>query len=685
MADLYVRSYNPIWDFRSLTGLPLDDNSYAYFLTNTIPYIPQAVYHTGSGTEWNDPVQLSAAGTLQNIFFDPALVYRIEIRTNDGIAPPSQADALVWLIENYVPNDGGNTPPVTSGNLASNNQITNPQFSLLNFNSPLTLSGAAGQTIEITPGWDLVLTGNGDVTLTQLDLTSTTSMPTNAPYALRLQLTSWTTAYLRQRFNQNGILWANKNVTASVTARIEGTPQTITATLVDSQSAAIGTVITATLNSNYEEYTGNLAVGESTNTNTPPNAYIELRINLPGSSDISLTSVQVLSTNNAVQLTYEQETIERQVDHTFHVYKDSMLRQQKESILTGWDFPLNPWQFTTTVLTNLAGTDGYTADQTIVVTEETDSVQVGRSANPLGYFQIASRVPVAQGRIAIVQYIDPSQASSVWNSVLSAMVQMKLTTSVASVAKIKMRLIYSSTLPTTVSPISSWGATNPVFTGQWTAVAPLNDPEYTLSSTVTDFNFEQFTLPAMTGTTATLGVVLYTTTDLSSASADSLLIKAVSLVQNDFSLIPNTLTFDETLRRCQFYYEKSYETNVLPAAISALGQYQTVAILSAGGIGMRSYRAPINLVYKTIKRIAPTVSFYSPVTGTVAKVRQEIVETTAAESSDDDITNYTQTAISTSAVYYMSNSAAQTNETGIVEKIQAITLFQYVLDARLGI
>lgn len=692
MSDLYVRSYNPIWDLRSLTGLPLDDNSYAYFLTNTIPYIPQAVYHTSSGTEWDNPVQLSAAGTLQNIFFDPTLVYRIEIRTNDGVLPPSQADALVWLIENYVPESGGSSP-ITTGTITSNNQITNPQFSIINFDSPLTITGGAGQTIELAPGWDLVVTGAGNITVTRLPLTSSTSMPTNAPYALQFNLSGWTTAYLRQRFSTAGNIWASsssseKYLSISLTARIDGSPQTLTGNIVNSNATLNQQIFSSALTSNYEEITNNIQMAEPANTDAPSAAWVDLRINLPVNGITSISSIQLVSTNNAVALSYEQTSIERQQDQTFHVYIDSMLRQQKESILTGWDFPLNPWQFTTTVLTNLAGKFGYTADQTIVITEEADSVQVGRSANPLGYFQVASRVPVAQGKIALIQFIDPSQVASNWNSVLSAMVQMKLSTSVATVSKIKMRLIYSSSLPATLSatdPIASWGATDPVFTAQWTAVTPLNDPEYTLSSTVTDFNFEQFTLPAMTGSTATLGIVLYTTTDLASASADSLLIKAVSLVQNDYAVMPTSLTYDETLRRCQFYYEKSYETNVLPAAVSALGQYQTVAILSAGGIGTRSYRAPINLVYKTIKRVAPAVKFYSPVTGTIDMVRQEIVETTAAESADDAITNYTQTAISTSAAYYMSNSAVHTNETGIVEKIQAITLFQYVLDARLGI
>lgn len=628
-TTLYTRSYNPIWDFRSLTGLPLDDTSWAYFLENEIPYLPQTVYQDPTGTPWSSPVQLSAAGTLQNIFFDPTKVYRIEIRTNlDNLTPPTQNDPLVWLIEDYIPDGGSVNPPITSGNIASSNQITNPQFSLINFVSPLVLTNQSTSVISVAPGWDLVLDGTAaDVTLTRLPLSSTTTPnPTNAPYALELTLSGWTTAYLSQKFEQNGVLWSGKNVTASITARMNLTPQIITGTLVDSMSNLRATVLSGTVTANYAEITGNAPLGASADTNVPPDAFLEYRINLPGSCDISITSLQILATNNAVALTYEQETVERQVDHTFHNYADSILVHPKESFLTGWDFPLNPWQFQSTAMTTLVATGGYVADQTIVIAENSASVQVGKATN--GYLQIDSIIGVPQGKIAIIQYIDPKSCASAWDSFLSSLALMNIATSLDSLVHVKARLIYSSTLPdigitpapTFISPIASWGATDPVFTSQWTALEPLNDPAYLLTDELKDFAYNRFSTPVLTSDTQTLALVIYTTSAMSQTAVDSLFVRSVSLVLNQIAVAANPLTFDETLRQCQYYYEKSFRLDVFPPVADNIGSIIeiTPTIFDNAATQYRANIPALSYQYMSYKRTqTPLLTFYSPQTGTI--------------------------------------------------------------------
>ena len=96
----FTRGNNPIWFFNNLVGQPFDDTYYAFFLTNTLPYIPQAVYQDPNGVSaWNDPIEFSAsAGLPNNLYFSPNLVYRIEFRNG-----PNQTDPLIWLVENYVP------------------------------------------------------------------------------------------------------------------------------------------------------------------------------------------------------------------------------------------------------------------------------------------------------------------------------------------------------------------------------------------------------------------------------------------------------------------------------------------------------------------------------------------------------------------------------------------------------
>ena len=94
---MFVRSENPIWFFNDLTGQPLNDNYYAFFLTNDLPYLPQNVFQDENGlAAWPNPLEFSPAGNLpENLYFDPTLVYRIEIRQG-----PYQSSSLIWLIEN---------------------------------------------------------------------------------------------------------------------------------------------------------------------------------------------------------------------------------------------------------------------------------------------------------------------------------------------------------------------------------------------------------------------------------------------------------------------------------------------------------------------------------------------------------------------------------------------------------
>ncbi len=129
-----VRGINPIWFEVDLQSNHFDDNFWFYVLENTIPYIPETVYHDPDLTiPWTNPIQFLANGTLPvDIFFDPDKVYRLEFRRNLGLAPPSQDDPLIYEVNDYVPTSGSITPtPVVS--LTSENEMTNGQFAIINF------------------------------------------------------------------------------------------------------------------------------------------------------------------------------------------------------------------------------------------------------------------------------------------------------------------------------------------------------------------------------------------------------------------------------------------------------------------------------------------------------------------------------------------------------------------------
>lgn len=314
---LGIRGANPIWSEVDLQGKLFDDTFYLFVLENTIPYIPAIVYHDPDlNVPWTNPIRFLANGTLPvDIYFEADKVYRLEFRQG-----PTQQDPLIYEVNNYVAGSGGSTPVDTVA-FASSNQITNPQFSLISLQNPVTFSVTNPDPIEIAPGWTLLLAGTGTLTITQVPLNNANSNPSNAPYALRLTLNGWTadSVKLRQRFQQNGMLWAGKIVSTTVTARLEGTPQSITATLVDSNNSVLGTVLPLTsVNEAWNEFTGHASLPATTNPNTPPAAYVDYIMSLPSNVDIYLTSFQLVVQDLPVEPSFEQDTINRQIDHSYN-------------------------------------------------------------------------------------------------------------------------------------------------------------------------------------------------------------------------------------------------------------------------------------------------------------------------------------------------------------------------------
>lgn len=311
-----VRGSNPIWYEVDLTAHAFDDTFYMFVLDNEIPYAPLPTWQDPFGNvAWDNPIRFLANGTLpNNVYFDPDTVYRLEFRQGN-----TQSDPLIYLVENYVPGANGDTP-INETSFSTDNQISNPQFALINFTSPLTLNSISSQIIKVAPDWFLHLTGTGNVTLTQVLLNSSVIDPTNASYALQIQLSgSWTGAYLSQRFNKNGVLWSNTFVSSSITALSGNAPQNISAILVDSQGNNLTTVLNTTaLTETFNEYTGIGQIGNSINTDFPPTAYIEYQLALPNNCNITLTSVQLISGDVDITYPYEQTTIERQIDQTYH-------------------------------------------------------------------------------------------------------------------------------------------------------------------------------------------------------------------------------------------------------------------------------------------------------------------------------------------------------------------------------
>ena len=700
---LGIRGANPIWAEFDLAGNIFDDTYFMFVLENTLPYIPATVYHDPNfNVPWTNPIRFLSNGTLPNdIYFDQDVVYRLEFRQG-----PTQSSPLIYLVENYVAGIGGSTPIDTIG-ASSDNQITNPQFSIVNFASPYVQSGVSSQVIDVAPGWALELTGSGNVRLEKVPLSSALANPTNAPYMLRIVLNgAWSNAFLRQRFQQNGMLWANKTISAAITGRIEGAPQSINGILVDSNNAVLATVLDdEVLNSSFNEYTGHGTLGATTNPNMPPSAYVDYRIILPNNGDIYLSSIQLVVQDllNIAEPTYQQDTIDRQIDHTFHNYYDSIIMQPKTSILTGWDFPLNPWQFTSLGLNNIAANQ-YTADQTIVIqqnyvaTATGNNIQVGNGVFSQNYGLFVS-CTAPNNQFAILQYIDTYTNLPYWGTKLSSLVKLRLNTTHGSTVRVKMRLIYRNGTPPTLGqnqPFATWPTgQDPTFAAGWNQVVPLNDPVYTLRQGQSIIAFDQFQLPAATSDTMTIGVMFYTLDDLNNTGTpDSILFDSISLVQNDFAIEAQPQTFDQVLRECQYYYEKSYDVGVLPGATSNFSSAPSSLMgisgqgTSTGNVFAKSFR----LQFKNIKRTnSPITTFYSPDNGAPNTVWTVLFYAGTQEAAaNTSISNWLITANGAQGATYTGQNAAALLSHSISPAtytfaVDGIIYYHYTIDARLGL
>jgi hypothetical protein len=707
---LFVRSANPIWFFNDFNGNALNDTFYANFLTNTLPYIPQPVYMDFQGESvWGQPIPFSTAGSLpDNLYFDPALVYRIEIRSG-----PTQTDPLVWLIENYVPS-GASGNPDDQVQSVTDNQISNGQFSIVNFTTPYTITVAG--TYQIAPGWMLVLTGTGSCIVSQIifngveDTTPPNPIPGNPPFGLTINNTGFG-AQLIQQFNGNGALWNETAVAMTVTASSTNVAQNISLSYVPNAPGTPIPITSGTVEPGiYSVIEGSVAIpAPSTNTIPSTSAFVDMVITLPMNGIINITNIQVYGETLPLPVPYQEETNERNLDHLFHYYAESLIIKPKNSFLTGWSFTLNPYQFMPIGITPITNQCQYIADQTIIYQETANNCSVDNSE--IGQRNVLQITPTgnaaAQTRFALFNYIDPATCRPYWGYILSSLARMKLNTALNTQLHFKMRLLYRSSLPPSISmtpPITSWPLnSDPVFESGWTAVAPIGDPEYLLTQNFSSFEsgigfeaypFNGFPTPAITGANMTMALVVYTMDRMQPGGtpADSVAFDRISLVPNQFAIDANVETWDESFRKCQYYYEKSYNYNEIFGTVTSNGQLfrQMNADYSTGN--MELLLKSFDLQYKQTKRASPGFTFYSPALGLVNKVDAFILLNGGIVGTLMGIASSNFSAATGGDLGLDSANFYTTNSTGVIinsmsttQGLEACLTFHYTADARLGV
>ncbi|TAL08456.1 MAG: hypothetical protein EPO02_12765 [Nitrospirae bacterium] len=713
------------------TGLPMT-SGFVFFYRDSARTEVKPVYELASDYTYSvlsDPLQLGANGAFVDANGNQIVIYLYPYLGSPSDVTPSNTIDLyyvqIYSTQNVFQQSiaawpaGVNTKSLFTNVAETDNLLSNPQFSTVNFNplvpNTITLT-TSPQTSNIAPGWDLVTTGTGTVTVQQVASTDP-NIPSNPPYYLNISSTGISEPIvLRQRLYNSPRLLVDGFICGYFTVASTGTSQIpITMSYVASGGTPttfpIATVTTPASGDfvDTSNVVSTIEIDPTTPNPDSPNTvnggYVDIIISIPVSANtVSISSIQVSGVISATtRQPFLQQPVARETDHLFHNYFNSLVMQPKSTILSGWDFALNPWQFQPIAQTTLT-LNQYACDQTIVVQQ--NYVNGGPSSNisvGQGSFSVNQALQItavtATNKFAIIQYLDPKTVRPYWTLSLSSLVNAAILTTNSTTCRIKMRLIWRSNAVPTIAqnePISTWSSTpptsEPLFSGGWTAVKPLNDPEYTLGATNANYTFDLMTLPSATTSTMMFGIVIYTLDNLSiTGTPDSIVFNKVSLVPNEFAMDTQPKTYDTVLRECQFYYETSYPTESAIASTTwgAINRNQILIpqYAKVSGSSTQCIAAAWQLSWNSLKRTLPNGDIFDPATGAANNARAWLYPSNGSANSNP---------ITFNTVYHINYDGTKgysfipQYDTALVsltsiDNVSAYIAFHYTSDARLGI
>ncbi len=702
------------------TGLPLA-GGYIEFWQDTSHSTPKTVYQlTGNAgnytyTALGNPVYLNGAGVPCDssgheitIYYYPydednnLQLYYISIYSADNIL---QYNLSAW------PNVTAEDNPADQNNTVSN-QISNSQFSQVNFVPSQGLmisfdSAISSKSFKIAPDWDLIITstGAGAVSVGQVSIAGSLNIKTNPPYKLTFSPSgsTVTSLILRQTLSNNPDIWSsttddNGYISGIMLVQsLDGQAHTIEMQYVQSGGPSSPQTIVSgsTLTNGYQLLNNTALLNAGTNTDDSNNGAIYIDIVLPTNGYVGLTSVQVCGLNDENSIVnYEQETVNRQIDHLFHYYKTGLDYKPIKSYLTAWDFPLNPAQFNGDSVAAVAGFSAYLWDQTIGYQSVASSLSASRQASGAGRGGL--KLTVANTcQVAIVQYLTVPEILSMLNNELSSNI---ICSSNQSSMKGVISLWYTldSTLPnintdseSLVSTLNANGKPT-AFNGTWVEVprSSLGDAIFQLSSPATIDNLQSFGFNGwqLDLTSVDLQNVKYfaIVVGFSSLTAtNSILIKSCSLVPGSVPTIPAPQTCDEVLNDCQYYYEKTYDKSVVPGTITSsdIVSYRMTTAYIDGAANV--YASFFTIIYKTEKISDPIVKVYNYIDGRVDHVVFYLGGNLADVTFSSYFASYSGGLKSKN--FYRTNSSHVITLAGTTFSADGALLAHYTLDSRLGV
>jgi len=725
-----------------VTGLPLANGTVGFYRDVNRNELKPIYQLSGSPPNYTyvaveNPVPLSAVGTPENAGADNIALYAFpydgDQTTSTGVLDLyyvicEDEDGVVQWTRAGIPNLTQGSDPSEAPS-AVDNVLSNPQFSKTFLNSGaniLTLSGSA-LTFQITPDWFITANGTGTITVTQQPLTGINLVPTNPAYALEITVSSGiTSCRLTQRFYNNSGLWtstANRDsyLTGSFVAkRLTGVATGINMLYHESSGNAAQSLGSATLTGSFVRYNFEpVLIPESANSTSSDTAYVDIMLAIGANVSLQVTSVQAAVTTVGNTLPYDERSSNREQALMGDFYIPALAYRHAPSLLTGWDFPLNPAQVFTTSAPTYNATPKYSWDQTIFATSASTATITVNSQTQA--FRVTTGA--ATQAFYVMQYLSGYQAKKILGTTLSVNVFASKTTAGSDVT-CQVHLFRGSsaavfpTLSNTIGALTYASGVG-VFTknstaGQgadWTEIPrgnlptasgtlPVANTTVALNS-VTDLGFNGWEITDATEASDTDKFCIVVTFGCPS-SGTVVNINSISLVPGDIPCRPAPQSQDEVLRECQYYFEKSYGNDVLVGATSSSAGTQLWP-QAFGQLGQNTLyfdQAAFQILFKQTKRTpTPTLTFYSWIAGTAGSVDAFVYGLDTASTSHASpnaaliVANFWTARLSADNASYFPTLSAFVGPSIFATATVAQTFtdgtsfieFHYTCDARLGI
>jgi hypothetical protein len=604
------------------TGLPLS-NGYLEFWQDTSRTTPKIVYQlTGSPPNYtysplSNPVRLSGVGVPTDANDNQVHIYYYPY-DDDGnlqlyyVSVYSEDATLQYTLEAW-PNVTETTSPADQNN-STGNQLSNSQFVKINFIAEEGLIiesdvAVSAKSYFIAPDWELIVTSTGAFTIeiNQIALAGSLNIPTNPPDKLTFQPegNNITDLKIRQRLPNNPSIWsADTNGGGYLSGimliqSLDGQAQTISMEYVQSDGTADPQVIVSgsTSTTGYQLLNDTILLNAGSNTESGEEAQVFIDIILPTSGYYSLTSIQVVGLNDDnIEVVYEQETTNRQIDHLFHYYKPQLDFKPIRSYLCAWNFPLNPAQIYGSSTSVGSEASNYVWDQTIIWQSVASSISVTRDTT--GDIKGSLNIEVGSTcQFAVIQYLTVPQIIDVLSNPLSSNI---LFSSNQASLKGVISLWYTKdlTLPninnegkSLILSVNSEGKPS-TFNGNWFEIPRSNfgDAIFTKNSStdlnvLNSFGFNGWDFSENTNDD-NIDDVTYFAMVIGFSSVtetNNVVIKDCSLVPGYIPTISAPQTANEVLDDSEYYYEKSYDNDTLPGTITYAGAlYNSVSCFYDG-------------------------------------------------------------------------------------------------------